>query len=86
MTYQRADIAPLRETLYGIGFHWTAASMPRQGEPVAFEDAVDAFERSGVIRGAIGPAAEYLIRAKRAEIEEFDRTVTNWERLQYLDG
>ena len=54
--------------------------------PTSLRDAVDAFERSGVIRGAIGPAAEYLIRAKRAEIEEFDRTVTNWERLQYLDG
>jgi glutamine synthetase len=40
-----------------------------------------------VIREAIGSAAaEYLVCAKRAEIEEFNRAVTDWERLRYLDS
>ena len=44
--YRRADFAPLRDTLYGVGFHWTTWTLPRKGKPQAFEAAVKAFDVS----------------------------------------
>lgn len=44
MGYQRADSAPLRETGYGVGFHWTALTVPEQGEPLPFAEAVRRFD------------------------------------------
>ena len=44
MAYQRASFEPLRRTKYGIGFHWTTWTLPREGEPVSFPEAVAAFD------------------------------------------
>lgn len=42
--YTPADFSILRDTLYGVGFHWTPATAPQVGEPGSFEQAVDAFD------------------------------------------
>ena len=44
MEYQRADFEVLRSTGYGVGVHWTTASVPASGEPLAYPDAVEAFD------------------------------------------
>ncbi len=44
MAYERADFAPLAATGYGIGVHWTTATMPREGDPLAYERAVARFD------------------------------------------
>lgn len=54
--------------------------------PASLGRTVDALEVNDTIRDAIGShAVEYLVSAKRQEIAEFDRVVTDWERLRYLD-
>lgn len=44
MGYRRADFAPLRESAFGVGLHWTTATMPREGEPLPYERAVAEFD------------------------------------------
>ena len=44
MSYQRADFGPLRDTVYGIGFHWTTWTWSRNGAPKPFEEAVECFD------------------------------------------
>lgn len=44
MAYTQADFTPLRESLYGVGLHWTTATVPREGKPVAYERAVADFD------------------------------------------
>ncbi|MGC9317203.1 MAG: alpha-L-fucosidase [Armatimonadota bacterium] len=44
MAYRRADFAPLRETGYGVGVHWTTATVPREGQPVPYDQAVADFD------------------------------------------
>jgi len=54
--------------------------------PGSLSRTVDALEVNDAIRDAIGShVVEYLVNAKREEIAEFDRVVTDWERLRYLD-
>lgn len=42
--YHRAPIAPLRDTVYGIGIHWTTWTSPREGAPLPFPEAVERFD------------------------------------------
>lgn len=44
MGYQRASFAPLAETRFGVGLHWTTATVPREGHPVPYEQAVAEFD------------------------------------------
>ena len=44
MDYQRADFGPLAETRFGLGLHWTTATMPREGDAVPYEQAVAEFD------------------------------------------
>jgi len=54
--------------------------------PASLSETIDALESNEVIRGAIGSeVTEYLVSAKRDEIADFNRAVTDWERLHYLD-
>lgn len=54
--------------------------------PHSLEQTIRALELDKVISQAIGPeVTAYLIRAKRAEIDAFNQSVTDWERRQYLD-
>jgi len=44
MAYKRSDFAPLRETVYGVGFHWTTWTWPQHGELRPFPEAVETFD------------------------------------------
>ena len=61
MRYERADFAPLRETGYGIGFHWTAQTVPREGEPLEFEEAVHAFDADAFVEQAVEAGAGHVL-------------------------
>ena len=61
MSYQRADFAVLRDTTYGIGFHWTTATMPREGEPKPFDEAVAAFDVGAFVEQAVEAGAGHVL-------------------------
>ena len=61
MAYQRADFAVLRDTGYGIGFHWTAMSAPREGEPLPFQDAVERFDVQAFVDQAVAAGAGHVL-------------------------
>ncbi len=47
-----ADFAGLRDARYGIGFHWTTATVPATGDPLPFEEAVEWFDVPGSVESA----------------------------------
>ena len=62
MTFTRADFAPLRDTGYGIGFHWTTWTLPRDGETVKpFEQAVDDFDVDAFVAQAVEAGAGHVL-------------------------
>ena len=61
MSYQKADFAPLRETGYGIGFHWTTWTAPRSGEPLPFPEAVEAFPVEALVEQAVECGAGHVL-------------------------
>jgi len=60
MEYQRADFTPLRELGYGIGFHWTSETMPREGKPLPFLAAVEAFDVEQFVEQTVETGAAYV--------------------------
>ena len=46
---------------YGIGFHWTAQTVPRSGPPRPFEEAVDRFQLDRFIESIEESGADYVI-------------------------
>ena len=61
MDYRRADFDILRRTKYGIGFHWTTWTAPREGEPLPFEEAVEAFDVPAFVRQAVEAGAGHVL-------------------------
>jgi len=61
MAYQRADFAPLRETVYGIGFHWTTWTLPREGPARPFEEAVETFDVPAFVAQAVEAGAGHVL-------------------------
>jgi len=61
MDYTRADFTPLRETRYGMGFHWTTWTWPRQGEPKPFPEAVEAFDVRALVETARAAGAGHVL-------------------------
>jgi len=59
--YKRANTDWLAECRYGIGVHWTAHTVPRSGQPLAFQKAVDAFDVQPFIDSLVYAGAEYLL-------------------------
>jgi len=59
--YVRADFTPLRSAGYGVGFHWTTATVPPGGEPAAYEDAVAAFDVDAFVAQAAEMGAGYVL-------------------------
>jgi glutamine synthetase len=54
--------------------------------PGTLAEALDEFERDDVVKAALGPAiAEALLRARRAEWDEYRIQVTPWELGRYLE-
>jgi alpha-L-fucosidase len=61
MSYQMADFAPLAESGYGVGLHWTTATMPREGEPVPYEQAVAQFDVPRLVEQLDAVGAGHLL-------------------------
>ena len=59
--YERASFAPLRDTVYGIGFHWTTWTLPLEGEPVSFEEAVENFDVERFVEQAVAAGAGHVL-------------------------
>jgi uncharacterized protein (DUF2132 family) len=59
--YHRASTRWLADCTYGIGFHWTAQSMPRQGAPLPFAEAVEAFRLDAFLDGVVNSGADYVL-------------------------
>ena len=53
--------------------------------PTTLKEALDHFEADEVVRGALGAEyAEMYIRAKRQEWNAYHRSVSQWERDNYI--
>ena len=62
MTFARADFAPLRDTGYGIGFHWTTWTLPQAGQVVKpFEQAVEDFDVDAFVAQAVEAGAGHVL-------------------------
>ncbi len=54
--------------------------------PRTLGDAIDAFDRSGFYRSALGDEiVDYLVALKRSEWTRFGAAVTDWEQREYYD-
>lgn len=61
MQYKRASFEPLRKSRYGIGFHWTTWTAPREGAPKSFEEAVEAFDVDAFVQQAVEAGAGHVL-------------------------
>jgi alpha-L-fucosidase len=59
--YQRANTDWLAKCRYGIGVHWTAQTVPRSGEPLPFQEAVDRFKLKQFIDQVQYAGADYVL-------------------------
>jgi len=59
--YTRANTDWLAKLRYGIGVHWTAQSVPRQGAPLPFQEAVDAFDLKAFVEQVRFARADYVL-------------------------
>lgn len=59
--YKRANTDWLAACKYGIGFHWTAQTVPRRGRPLRFQDAVEAFDVCSFVDSVAATGADYVI-------------------------
>lgn len=59
--YQRANTDWLAKCRYGIGVHWTAHTVPRQGRALPFQEAVEAFDIERFIDAIVHAGADYLL-------------------------
>jgi len=60
-TYARANTDWLAKCRYGIGVHWTAQTVPRSGEPLPFQQAVDAFRLKEFVEQVRYAKADYVL-------------------------
>ncbi len=76
---------PVKEDIYALSAGEKRARGIRS-VPGSLADTVAALEHDEVIRKALGSeATDYLLEAKRDELEAFNAAVTDWERFRYLD-
>jgi len=59
--YTRANTDWLAKLRYGIGVHWTARSVPRQGPPLPFQRAVEAFDLKAFVEQVRYAGADYVL-------------------------
>jgi hypothetical protein len=60
-SYCRANTDWLAKCRYGIGVHWTAETVPRVGQPLPFQKAVEAFDVKRFIDALVYAGADYLL-------------------------
>jgi alpha-L-fucosidase len=61
MKYQRADTEWLARCHYGLSVHWTAQTLPREGQPVSFQEAVESFDVERFASAVDEAGADYVI-------------------------
>ena len=59
--YERANTDWLAKCWYGVGVHWTAQTVPRRGQPLPFQKAVDAFDVKKFVDQLSYAGADYLL-------------------------
>ena len=59
--YVRANTDWLAKCRYGIGVHWTAQTVPRHGDPLPFQRAVDAFRLNEFVTQVRDAGADYVL-------------------------
>jgi hypothetical protein len=59
--YKRANTDWLAKCRFGIGIHWTAQTVPRNGPPKPFQEAVDAFDLDGFVKTVEYAGADYVL-------------------------
>ena len=59
--YQRANTDWLAKCRYGIGVHWTAQTVPRHGDPLPFQRAVDSFKLKEFVEQVRYAGADYVL-------------------------
>lgn len=59
--YERADFSPLRDTVYGIGVHWTTWTAPRSGDAKSFPQAVRDFDVAAFAQQAAEAGAGHVM-------------------------
>jgi alpha-L-fucosidase len=60
-SYQRANTDWLAKCRYGIGVHWTAQTVPRYGDPLPFQRAVDSFKLKEFVEQVRHAGADYVL-------------------------
>jgi alpha-L-fucosidase len=60
-SYTRANTDWLAKCRYGIGVHWTAQTVPRYGDPLPFQRAVDAFKLKDFVAQVRDAGADYML-------------------------
>ena len=66
--YNRANFWPLGGTKYGIGFHWTTWTMPEQGLPLPFPEAVERFDVPAFVEQAVECGAGHVLLTATHEL------------------
>ncbi len=61
MDYKTADTSWLSKLRYGISFHWTAQTEPRQGDALPFQKAVERFRLEDFLGAVKESGADYVI-------------------------
>lgn len=61
MAYKRADFSTLRDTGYGIGVHWTTATVPAKGNSLPYEEAVNAFDVKSFVEQVVEMGAGHVL-------------------------
>jgi len=59
--YTRPSTDWLAKCRYGIGVHWTAQTVPRNGKPLPFQKAVEAFDVKRFVDRLVYAGADYLL-------------------------
>jgi hypothetical protein len=59
--YTRANTDWLAKCRYGIGVHWTAQTVPRIGDPLPFQQAVEAFKLKEFVEQVRYAGADYVL-------------------------
>jgi hypothetical protein len=60
-SYAPANTDWLARCRFGIGVHWTAQTVPRTGQPLPFQQAVDAFDVKRFVERLAHAGADYLL-------------------------
>lgn len=69
--YTRANTDWLAKCRYGLSVHWTAQTVPQQGEPLPFQQAVDAFRLQEFVKQVKHSGADYVLFTSTHALQMF---------------